>query len=106
VGLLHGLEMPKALEMAEDTYVAVNIHDKANEKKLEELKSLPDSCAASADCLEQQREVFEHYGIFSKAMIDGVIKQLRSYDDRTLRHDVALHPEEIAKLVRKYFHCG
>ena len=106
VGLLHGLEMPNALEMADRTYVAVNIHDKANEQKLAELKSLPDSCAASADCLEQQRTVFEQYGIFSKAMIDGVIAQLRSFNDRTLRHDVALHPEEIAKLVGRYFHCG
>lgn len=67
---------------------------------------MPDSCAASADCLEKQREVFERYGIFSKAMIDGVVRQLRSYNDRTLRHDVALHPEEIAKLVHKYFQCG
>ena len=98
--------MPNALEMADCTYVAVNIHDKANEQKLAELKSLPDSCAASADCLEQQRVVFEKYGIFSKAMIDGVIAQLRSFNDRSLRHDVALHPEEIAKLVRRYFHCG
>lgn len=106
VGLLHGLEMTNALEMADHTYVAVNIHDKANEKRLAELKSLPDSCAASADCLEKQREVFERYGIFSKAMIDGVVRQLRSYNDRTLRHDVALHPEEIAKLVHKYFQCG
>ena len=56
-----------------------------NAAKLAELAQLPDSCAASADCLERQREIFERRGVFSPAMIDGVLKSLRSYDDRTLR---------------------
>jgi glutamine synthetase len=39
-------------------------------------------------------------------MIDGVIAQLRAFDDKTLRKDIEGYPEEIQKLVTKYFHCG
>ena len=61
---------------------------------------------ASADCLERQRKVFEEHGVFSPAMIDGIIAQLRAFDDVTLRKDIERMPEEIQKLVTKYFHCG
>ena len=73
---------------------------------LEGLAQLPDSCAASADCLEKQRAIFESRGVFSPAMIDGVIKMLRSYDDRTLRADIGDDQEKMLELVHKYFHCG
>jgi glutamine synthetase len=39
-------------------------------------------------------------------MIDGIIAQLRSYNDRTLRQDIHENPKEIMRLVRQYFHCG
>ena len=39
-------------------------------------------------------------------MIDGIIKQRRSFGDKTLRADIENKPEEIQKLVDKYFHCG
>jgi glutamine synthetase len=94
------------LEIAEKNYVDVNIHDAANAAKLETLAQLPDSCAASADCLEKQRSVFEEHDVFSAAMIDGIIKQLRSYNDRTLRADISNDQDEIARLVQTYFHCG
>ena len=106
VACRHGFEMTDALEVAERTYVNVNIHDKANEGCLAQLAQLPDSCVASADCLERQRNVFEAYGVFSPAMIDGIIADLRRYDDATLRHDIEHMPDEIDKLVKRYFHCG
>jgi glutamine synthetase len=98
--------MEDAEALAEKTYVNVDIHRKENEEKLKNLAQLPDSCAASADCLENQRSYFEAYGVFSPAMIDGIIKRLRAYDDRTLRHDVQGKPEAMQKLVNSYFHCG
>ena len=52
---LSGVEMAALLEIAERTYVNVNIHQKENEEKLKMLAQLPDSCEASADCLQQQR---------------------------------------------------
>ena len=106
VACRYGFELDNALEIAEKTYVNVNIHQKENEDKLKDLAQLPDSCEASADCLESQREVFEQYNVFSPAMIDGIIKKLRAYGDRTLRSDIGGNQEEMLKLVNRYFHCG
>ena len=106
VACRHGFEMENALEVAEKTYVNVNIHQKENEAKLKDLAQLPDSCEASADCLERQRKVFEQHNVFSPAMIDGIIKRLRSYGDRTLRQEINGNQEEMLKLVNRYFHCG
>lgn len=106
VACRYGFELENALEIAEKTYVNVNIHQKENAEKLNSLASLPDSCEASADCLESQRTVFEKHNVFSPAMIDGIIKRLRSYGDRTLRADIDGNQEEMLKLVNRYFHCG
>lgn len=106
VACRHGFEMSDALEIAEKTYVNVNIHQKENADRLEALAQLPDSCAASADCLQRQRAVFEQYNVFSPAMIDGIITRLCSYDDRTLRADLEGKQDAMLALVKKYFHCG
>ena len=106
VACRYGFELDNALDIAERTYVNVNIHKAENAAKLAELAQLPDSCAASADCLERQREIFERRGVFSPAMIDGVLKSLRSYNDRTLRQDTEGKPEEMLALVHRYFNCG
>ena len=106
VACRHGFEIENALELAEKTYVNVNIHQKENEDKLKVLAQLPDSCVASADCLEQQRAIFEQYNVFSSAMIDGIIRKLRNYEDKTLRADLDGKPQEMLDLVHKYFHCG
>lgn len=106
VGCRYGFELPNALEIAEQTYVDVNIHDAANADKLSRLGQLPDSCVASADCLERQRKVYEAYGVFSPAMIDGIIKQLRDFNDSNLRKEVENCPQELKELVERYFHCG
>jgi glutamine synthetase len=106
VACRYGFELDNALQIAEDTYVNVNIHSAEHADKLARLSQLPDSCVASADCLEKQRAVYEERGVFSPAMIDGTIKMLRAYDDLTLRADIAGNPDEEMKLVKRYFHCG
>ena len=106
VACRHGFEMENALEVAEKTYVNVNIHQKENADRLKDLAQLPDSCEASADCLKRQRAVFEEHHVFSPAMIDGIIKKLRAYGDKTLRSDIADNQEAMLKLVERYFHCG
>lgn len=106
VACRHGFEMADALDVAERTYVNVNIHDACNADRLSTLSTLPDSCAASADCLEAKRAVFEAYGVFSPAMIDGIIEQLHSFGDRTLRCDIEGDEEKTSQLVSRYFHCG
>lgn len=106
VACRHGFEIADALSIAENTYVNVNIHQKENEERLNTLDQLPDSCAASAARLEQQRAVYEQYNVFSPAMIDGIIGKLKSYQDATLRADLTEQPQEMMALVNQYFHCG
>lgn len=101
-----GFENPDALKRAEEMYVSVNIHNDENKEKLAQLKSLPDSCVASADALEQDRAIFEEKDVFSPQMIDGIIGKLRKYNDRRLREEVAERPEELVSVVEKYWHCG
>ncbi|WP_291586696.1 glutamine synthetase family protein [Bacteroides sp.] len=106
VACRYGFEMENALDVAEKTYVNVNIHKQENADKLKTLEQLPDSCAASADCLEKQRVFFEKYNVFSPAMIDGIITKLRAYNDSTLRSDIKDKPIEMMELVEEFFHCG
>ena len=106
VACRHGFELDNALDIAEQTYVNVNIHKDENRERLAALEQLPDSCTASADCLERLREVFEQQGVFSKAMIEGTINRLRAYNDATLRHDIEGDTDEMMNLVMRYFHCG
>ena len=106
VACRYGFEMDKALEVAQKTYVNVNIHQKENADRLNSLACLPDSCAASAVCLEEQRTAFEKHNVFSPAMIDGIIKRLKSYNDKTLRADIADDKDKMLSLVHQYFHCG
>ena len=106
VACRHGFEMPDALDVAAQTYVDVNIHAQENARVLSRLSQLPDSCVASAECLLLQRRVFEAHGVFSPAMIEGIVQQLRAFDDATLRRDIEGHPDQIAQLVERFFHCG
>ena len=106
VACRHGFEMEHPLEVAEATFVEGDIHDEAHRKQLSQLKELPDSCAASADCLERQRAIFEKHGVFSPLMIDAILADLRGFNDRTLRADIANDPEAMEKLVRRFIHCG
>jgi glutamine synthetase len=76
VAAQHGLEMPNALEMAENLYVNVNIHKAEHAEKLKSLKGLPIDCADSAKRLDAKRKYFEKNGIFSKELIDNTIKTL------------------------------
>lgn len=106
VACRHGFEMADALDVAQRTYVNVNIHQAENADRLKMLAQLPDSCVASAACLERKRAIFEEQGVFSPALIDGILKQLRAYEDTTLRDHLATHPEEMETLVKAHFHCG
>jgi len=106
VAARHGFEMENALQYAEERYVGVNIFQEDNKAIAARLSHLPASCAESADALEQQREVYEKYGIFNKGMIDGIIKKLRAFNDANLRKEVAEDKNKMWTMIEKYFHCG
>jgi glutamine synthetase len=108
VAVRYGLSMPekKALKIAEDKYVSMDIHKPENAAKLASLASLPTNCSESADCLEKSREVFESEGVFTKHMIDGIIYALRSFNDKGLLAKASNDPDLMAKIVKEYFYCG
>lgn len=105
VALRYGYELEDGLKIADETYVDVNIHNKENASVLERLQQLPVNCADSADRLEKARKTFEDRGVFDPAMIDGLLKRLRSYDQKEAEE--AMHDDvKMQKLVNRYFHCG
>jgi glutamine synthetase len=106
VACRHGLEMPDALEIAKKTYVDVNIHKEEHRERVDSLEQLPDSCAASAQKLEEQRDVYEKYGVFSTSIINGVINNLKAYKDSNIRQEIKNNSDLMAHLVKKYFYCG
>ena len=106
VACRHGFEMNHALEVAQRTYVTVNIHEKDNAPLADELAQLPDSCVASAECLQQQRGIYEAHGVFSPAMIDGRIEALKACNDKHLRETLMKNPEQLRTFVEKHFNCG
>ena len=104
VAARYGFEMDNAVQYAKDRYVSVNIFE--HEDVLKRLDVLPDSCAASADLLEKDRALYEAKGIFTPALIDGIINDLRSYNDRTLRAEIGNDQQKVLDLVKTFIHCG
>lgn len=100
----HGMENPNSLKIAEDLYVDVDIFKPEFKEKLAKLNKLPASCYESAECLEQNRALFEKNGIFPAGMIDNIVCRLKRHEDQDLSERLYGKDEEIAKLVEKYIH--
>jgi glutamine synthetase len=105
VAARHGLEMEGALDLADKLYVDVNIFSPEHKAIQERLPQLPTSCWESAECLLKDRQVYERDSVFSPVVIDGVVKTLKSYNDKGLSERYYGKGEEIKKLVDEYFHC-
>ncbi|MCM1066477.1 MAG: glutamine synthetase family protein [Muribaculaceae bacterium] len=105
VAVRHGFEMPDALDVAARYYVDVDIHKPENAARLAALPTLPANCHASADCLEARADVFSAKGVFAPAMLQGVARKLRSFDEERACKalaDTAL----MLDMVGEHFHCG
>lgn len=105
VAARHGFEMKDGIEYAKERYVSVNIFDEAHKATAEKLNHLPASCAESADNLEKQRSIYEEHQVFSPQLLDGIIKKLKFYHDRTLREEIGNNTERITELVSKYINA-
>ncbi len=106
VGARHGLEMSGALELAEKTYVDVNIFDDKHKGRQEQLAQLPYSCKKAAEYLRSQANVYKQYEVFPQTLLDGIVNTLDSYNDENLREKISCNREETMKLVRRFLHCG
>ena len=101
-----GLAGEDSLERAAELYVDYDIFSKGSDGKDRKLESLPASCWESAECLHKQRHVFEKDGVFPPAVIDYVIKRLKSYNDRGLSERLYNKNDEIKELVSLFLHCS
>lgn len=105
VAVRNGFAMKDALEAARRYYVDVDIHRRENEEQCNALPTLPASCAASADCLEEMAQLFTAEDVFPQSLIDSTVSKLRSYDSDEARR--ALNdPATMARLVDEFFYCG
>lgn len=106
VAARYGYEMKDAIKYAKEHYVSVNIFDDENKETLERLNTLPASCYESAEALQRLRQIFEEKDVFSAALIDGIIRKLKGYDDKDLRERIEKDNTLLSELVKKYFHAG
>ena len=100
-----GFERKDALAFTDKYFVDKNVCHKEHAGLAEKLPKLPRSCAVSAEALEKARGIFEARNVFPPQVIDGVIKKLKSYDDRSLSERMYGKEEEIKKLVAEYLYC-
>jgi glutamine synthetase len=104
VAVQHGLEMENALDLAKKLYVDVNIFASSNKDIQSALPQLPTSCWDAADCLLEDRAVYEKDGIFPASVIDGLVKILKHHEDKDLSERFYGKGDEIQKMVDDYIH--
>lgn len=102
VAILHGINMPSGLDLANQLYVEGNVSSINSAANLE---PLPASCVESSIRLEKKRLIFEENGIFPERLIDYNIQQLQQYNDMNLREELKGNEEATRELVKKYIHC-
>ncbi len=105
VAARRGFERKDALSFADRHFVDKNIYDKAHAGLQQKFPKLPSSCWASAEALEKSRAAFEERGVFPPQVIDGAVKRLKAYDDRSLSERLFGKEEEIRRLVETYLYC-
>ena len=101
-----GFEIKDALDYAAKTYVDVNIFHEEHKDRVASLQSLPASCWESAEMLDKQREIYERHGVFPPQIIDGVIKELKKFNDKDIRTELENNPGKMMEIVGKYYYCG
>lgn len=105
VACRHGWEIDNPLEVAEQTYVDVDIHRPENASRIATLQHLPTSCTESAEALNEDRHIYEAYDVFSPAVIEHSISTLRAFNDTDVASKAKADPNLMSQLVNEYLHC-
>lgn len=101
IAIKYGFKHPKkALQIAEE------LHAETGKIKKGGFSLLPQSCVESAANLENDRKFYEADGIFPAEVIDGTIRRLRSYKDKSMLQRLKNEPRKIQDLIQTYLHCG
>jgi glutamine synthetase len=83
----YGLTKEGMTELALKTRVTGNIF--SNQELLDRLEPLPGSCIAAARLLQQNRGLYEEFGVFPSCVIDYVIDLLMREDDASLNNNLS-----------------
>lgn len=105
VAARYGLEMENSIELANKLYVDKNIFSPEYKETLKTIPKLPSSCWESALNLLKQREIYQKDGVFPQVVIDGIVKKLKSYNDKDLNKTLQNKSDEIKKLIEEYLYC-
>lgn len=106
VAARHGFEMKDALEVAEKTYVDVNIFENEHRNKLAQLNKLPASCVESAAQLLKQLSIYNKHDVFPEKVLISLADTLTLHNDKGLIASIQHDDEKVMELVDKYFYCG
>ncbi len=106
VAARYGFELDHPLQIAEKTYVDIDIFKEEKKAEQKKLGQLPSSCVASAKMLEKQKSIYMKYGVFPESLLNYIINYLKAFHDENLRSQIENNEAEVMKLVAKYFHCG
>ncbi|MBM3405131.1 MAG: glutamine synthetase [Bacteroidetes bacterium] len=106
VAARYGFEMKDALEFAKRNYVDIGNKQDCTGQGASHYNQLPASCWDSADCLKEQRTIYEQMNVFPPQIIDGIIRKLQKYNDQHLRVSLIENEKEMMKVVNTYIHCG
>jgi glutamine synthetase len=106
VAARHGFEMKGALEVAEKTYVDVNIFENEHKAKAEQLAKLPTSCVESATQLLKQMSIYTNQGVFPESVLISLADMLTLHNDKGLIAKIQSDEKKVMDLVTKYFYCG
>lgn len=104
VAARHGLQMDNALDLAEKTYVDVDIFDEEHKSKAANLEHLPASCVESAKKLREKADVYRSYDVFPESLLNDLAKNLESFKDDHIREEIEKEPEKLIQLMENYFH--
>lgn len=91
----HGLKNPREAMRVADGLNA----DKVGKKRY---AALPLSCVEAAESLRKDRRFYEADGVFPRAVVDGVIRRLESYEDADMWKKLAGKSEKVDELLWKH----
>ncbi|RLD82447.1 MAG: glutamine synthetase, partial [Bacteroidetes bacterium] len=106
VAARHGFEMKKALEIADETYVDVNIFEAEHKEKQAKLDKLPTSCEESATQLLKQMSIYTQHDVFPQEVLISLADLLTTFNDKGLIANIQDDDEKVMELVNKFFYCG
>jgi len=106
VAARHGFENKNALQVADKTYVDVNIFEDEFKEKRDRLGKLPTSCVESSEKLLEQAPIYLKYNVFPKDMLEYHAQTLKAQNDKGLITRIQNDDEKVMELVTRFFHCG